>query len=87
MIQQGRERPFTAASHTSSCVKRQKIRGTVQEQKMANLPEDHEEPAPPLTYCVVDYFGCGPSRKEAGKNIWHAFYLYGLKSNQPRDLQ
>ena len=24
---------------------------------MANLPESRLEPAPPFTYCVVDYFG------------------------------
>lgn len=24
---------------------------------MANLPDDHLEPAPPFTFCAVDYFG------------------------------
>lgn len=28
-----------------------------QEQKMADLPEDRLEPAPPFTFCAVDYFG------------------------------
>ena len=34
-----------------------KLRGAPEEQKMANLPEDRLEPAPPLTHCGVDYFG------------------------------
>ena len=34
-----------------------KLRGGPQEQKMANLPDDHLEPAPPFTVCAVDYFG------------------------------
>ena len=32
-------------------------RATVQELKMADLPEDRLEPSPPFTNCVVDYFG------------------------------
>lgn len=41
----------------SKCVICQKLRGALQEQKMANLPEDRLEPAPPFTHCGVDYFG------------------------------
>ena len=39
------------------CVKCRKLRARVQEQKMADLPKDRLEPAPPFTYCGVDYFG------------------------------
>ena len=41
----------------SSCVKCQKLRGTVQEQKMSDLPEDRMDCYSPFTYCAVDYFG------------------------------
>ena len=34
-----------------------KLRGVLEEQKMANLPEDRLELAPPFTHCGVDYFG------------------------------
>ena len=33
------------------------MRSAVVEQKMADLPEDRLEPAPPFTFCAVDYFG------------------------------
>ena len=39
------------------CVTCRKLRGSVQEQKMAMLPPDRLEPAPPFTNCAVDYFG------------------------------
>lgn len=45
------------ASHISKCVKCRKLRGALQEQKMADLPEDRLDPAPPFTYSAVDYFG------------------------------
>ena len=41
----------------SKCVTCRKLRGALQEQKMANLPKDRLEPAPPFTHCGVDYFG------------------------------
>ena len=31
--------------------------GPLVQQKLADLPEDHVEPAPPFTYSAVDYFG------------------------------
>ena len=34
-----------------------KLRGALEEQKMANLPEDRLEPAPPFTHCGIDFFG------------------------------
>ena len=49
--------PSVVANIISSCVKCQKLRGAVQEQRMSDLPEDCLEPTPPFTYCAVDYFG------------------------------
>ena len=45
------------ATYISKCVTCHKLRGALQEQKMADLPEDRLEPAPPFTYCAVDLFG------------------------------
>ena len=39
------------------CVTCRRSRRPVEEQKMANLPEDRLEPSPPFTYCGMDYFG------------------------------
>ncbi len=39
------------------CVTCRRSRRPVQEQKMANLPEDRLEPSPPFTYCGIDCFG------------------------------
>ena len=44
-------------SYIGSCVICRKLRAAVQEQKMADLPQDRLEPAVPFTYCAVDYFG------------------------------
>ena len=41
----------------SRCVKCRYLRGKTGEQKMADLPRQRVEPAPPFTYCAVDYFG------------------------------
>lgn len=41
----------------SKCVTCRKLRGSVQEQRMAELPPNRLEPAPPFTNCAVDYFG------------------------------
>ncbi|XP_037794177.1 uncharacterized protein LOC119589653 [Penaeus monodon] len=43
--------------HISKCVICKKLRGKFQEQKMSDLPPERLEPAPPFTYCGVDYFG------------------------------
>lgn len=43
--------------HIAKCVYCQRLRGPVQEQKMADLPADRVQPAPPFSYCTVDYFG------------------------------
>lgn len=45
------------SSYVSKCVKCLKLRGVVKDQKMADLSPDRLEPAPPFTYCAVDYFG------------------------------
>ena len=34
-----------------------KLQRSAESQKMANLPQDRLEPAPPFTYCAVDFFG------------------------------
>ena len=41
----------------SQCVTCRKLRGQLQNQKMADLPTDRVDPAPPFTYCGVDFFG------------------------------
>ncbi len=45
------------SSYISKCVKCRKLRSQPQDQKMADLPVDRLQPAPPFTYCGVDYFG------------------------------
>ena len=44
-------------SYISKCVRCLELRGVVKDQKMADLPPDRLEPAPPFTYCAVDYIG------------------------------
>lgn len=39
------------------CLTCRKLRGCSQNQKMADLPTDRVDPAPPFSYCGVDYFG------------------------------
>ena len=41
----------------SSCVTYRRLRRPTEQQKMAYLPVDRLEPAPPFSYCAVDYFG------------------------------
>ena len=45
------------SKHISKCVKCRRLRGVLQGQKMADLPNDRLEPAPPFTYSAVDHFG------------------------------
>ena len=42
------------SNHIAQCVKCRKLRGTPQDQKMADLPEDRLEPALPFTFSAVD---------------------------------
>ena len=45
------------SSFVSKCINCRKLRGPLVQQKLADLPEDRVEPAPPFTYSAVDYFG------------------------------
>jgi len=45
------------ARFISSCVKCRRLRRPIEQQKMACLPDDRLEPAPPFSFCAVDYFG------------------------------
>ncbi|XP_038064113.1 uncharacterized protein LOC119734635 [Patiria miniata] len=45
------------ATQISNCVRCRKLYGKVQEQRMANLPDERLQPAPPFTFSGVDYFG------------------------------
>jgi hypothetical protein len=45
------------AAHVWKCVVCRKLRRPTQGQRMADLPADRLEPAPPFTYSAVDYFG------------------------------
>lgn len=47
----------SVASYILKCVKCRKLRGMVEEQKMADLLIDRSESAPPFTFSAVDYFG------------------------------
>ena len=51
----------------SKCVNCRYLRGTIGEQKMADLPQSRVEPAPPFTYCAVDYFG--PWHVQRGRTV------------------
>jgi hypothetical protein len=48
---------LAVSNHISKCVKCRKVRGELQKQRMADLPEDRLKPSPPFTYSAVDYFG------------------------------
>ncbi|KAK3737845.1 hypothetical protein QZH41_004783 [Actinostola sp. cb2023] len=47
----------TVLTHIHRCTTCRKFRAPLQQQKMADLPEDRIEPSPPFTYSAVDYFG------------------------------
>ena len=51
----------------SKCVTCRYLRGTVGEQKMADLPKSRVEPAPPFNYCGVDFFG--PWHVQRGRSV------------------
>ena len=53
------------ASEIANSVTSQKLRGTIQEQKMTDFPKDRLNPAPPFTYCAVEY--CKPWYIEEGR--------------------
>ena len=64
------------------CMTCRKRRGTVLEQKMADIPEDWLEPEPAFTFCAVDYFGpfYVKEGKETTETIWSTLHLYDLQS-------
>ena len=45
------------SSLINKCILCKRLRGTVLDQKMSDLPTERLEPSPPFTYCAVDYFG------------------------------
>ncbi|KAK3735180.1 hypothetical protein QZH41_000467 [Actinostola sp. cb2023] len=47
----------TVGHYVWKCVKCRRMRGKTQEQKMADLPIDRLQPAPPFTFSAVDLFG------------------------------
>ena len=64
-----------AARLISACVTCRKLRGQLQEQKMANLPPERLEPSPLFTYCGVDFFGPW-SIKEGRRQVKHWGVLF-----------
>ena len=51
------EMPWSGSFFLLKCVTCRHLRGNQGEQKMADLPKSRTEPAPPFTYCGVDFFG------------------------------
>ena len=51
----------------SKCVTCRYLRGTMGEQKMADMSKSRVEPAPPFTYCGVDFFG--PWHVHRGRSV------------------
>ena len=51
----------------SKCITCRRLRGSQGEQKMADLPKSRIEPAPPFTYCGVDFFG--PWHVQRGRSV------------------
>ena len=51
----------------SKCIICRRLRGSQGEQKMADLPKSRIEPAPPFTYCGVDFFG--PWHVQRGRSV------------------
>ena len=49
--------PSNISNFTAKCTRCRKLRGPLQEQKMVDLPKDRVQPAPPFSYCAVNYFG------------------------------
>lgn len=63
------------AKYIRNCFICRKLRRPVQEQKMADLPEDREKPAPPFAYCGMDCFGpfITKQRLKEFKRYWLLF--------------
>ncbi|KAJ8041407.1 hypothetical protein HOLleu_12215 [Holothuria leucospilota] len=61
------------AESIRKCVTCRRLRRSVEEQRMADLPEDRVEPSPPFTFCGMDCFG--PFTAEQGSK---EYKRYGL---------
>ena len=71
--------PSIISDFIAKCTRCQRLRGPLQEQKMADLPEDQVQPAPPFSYCAVDYFG--PWYVEEGLckvEVWSPLYMLDI---------
>jgi hypothetical protein len=47
----------------SKCVRCKRLRSKTLDQKMSDLPSDRVQPAPPFTYCAIDFLGHFTSEK------------------------
>lgn len=45
------------AKHIKNCVTCRKVRGRIEDQRMADLPVDRVDPSPPFSYTGIDCFG------------------------------
>ena len=64
------------------CVICCKLRGTIGEQMMADLPKDRFEEAPPFTYCAVDMFGPFTVRFKRS-NMKHYGAMFSCPASRP----
>lgn len=63
-------------NHIKGCTICRKLRSAPIEQKMAHLPQDRLEPAPPFSYSAVDYFG--PWYVKEGRRMLKRYVYYSL---------
>ena len=61
------------AAFIRNCVNCRKLRRPVEEQRMADLPQDRTEPSPPFSFCGMDCFG--PFTTKQGRK---EYKRYGL---------
>ncbi|XP_063740237.1 uncharacterized protein LOC134864868 [Eleginops maclovinus] len=61
------------AKHIKYCVTCRKVRGSAEQQRMADLPSDRVDPSPPFSYTGIDCFG--PFYTKQGRK---EFKRYGL---------
>ncbi|XP_067036320.1 uncharacterized protein [Acropora muricata] len=58
--------PSVVANIISSCVKCQRLRGAVQEQRMSDLPEDSPSQLHLFTYCAIKFWALHYQRRKEG---------------------